>query len=251
MEKKLVKDYIENLKELNSASDKQVEYRPALLYCPKLDNLVFMLKSVSQKMKVSNIYLYIVEKNDKIMKEKFAKMSPEERIQFVLDNLHNFYVYPDVAIGNMSNYIDKLDWSDLLSNTINRLSILKVHQYFRRFGLAKELIKELRSDTLNNGYSTIVGKMSPLDNFDVNDEKYIKRTEEITKIKPELILKNSVNLHSLAQIYQHLGFIVAENYDKNRIITMSLGKHSVLDKDRYPEEFTDFNFHNTTDILVR
>ena len=251
MSKELVKDYIEKLKYLNGRSVKEAEYRPNLFYCPKLDEMVFMKKGVNERMKVSNIYLYMMEKHPKIANEKLSQMTEEERKDFILNNLQNYYVYPELAIGSMSNFIDKVDWSDENSDTINKLSILKVHQYFRQCGLAKELIKELRSATINNGYSCIIGRMSPLDNFDLTDSIYIKKSYDLSLINPSLTAKDSVDLHDLAQVYKHLGFIVPEDYILDKRIKMPLGKHSILDKDHYPDSYTDFKHHRTTEILVR
>lgn len=251
MEKEIVKDYIEKLKCLNSRSVKEAEYRPNLFYCKKLDEMVFMQKGVNPRLKVSNIYLYIMQKKSKIANERLSQMTPEERRDFILNNLHNYYVYPDVSIANMCNFIDKVDWDDKTSPYFNKLSILKVNQYFRKKGLARELIKELRSDTLNNGYPYIMGKMSPLDNFDLTDSTYIKSCYDISQIKKDLTLQNSVDLHALAQIYQHLGFIVPEEYMINKTIKMPIAKHNILDKDHYPESYTAYAMQPTTEILVR
>jgi len=249
VKKELVKNYIEAIKETNYKANGQ-QLRPNLFYSKKLDEMIFMQKGVDFRLKVSNIYLYIMEKKSNIAREQLSMMTPEERKNFILNNLHNYYIYPEVSIANMCNFIDKADWNYEDSEDFNKLSILKVNQYFRRLGLAGELIKELKSDTLNNGYTSIIGKMSPLDNFDLTDSTYIKNTFEISRIKKDLLLQNSVDIHALAKIYQHLGFIVPEDYMLDKTIKMPVAKHNIQEKDHYPATFTSYKLQ-PFEILVR
>lgn len=239
MKKELVKDYIEHLHNISSqSSDRQI--RPNLFYSPKLDEMVFMEKNVGTRLKVSNIYLYLMEKKSCIANVKLSTMSDKERKDFVINNLHNYNVYTEVPIANMSSLKDRVNWLDESTPFINKLSILKVNQYFRKCGLAHELIKELKSESLHNGLPEIRGKMAPLDNVDMTDPTYINNCFKLSEISKDLVLQDTVDLHALVKIYQHLGFIVPEDYILDHTIKMPVAKHSIPQKDQYPASYTSY-----------
>lgn len=259
MEKvELVKDYIDRITEQNkkdyaTSRKKLVETRPNFFYVPKLNEMMLMQKNVTVRAKISDVELYILKRDKKLNKIDLSTLSPAQRKEYFMDNLQNYTAYTDSPVGTRLNLIDKLDYVNLLSPTINHLSVLKVHHYYRGLGLASEMINELKNETITNGYDLITAKMSPLDNFNFGDPEYQKLTEEIHKISPERPTSDPVRIDSLANIYKKMGFKVNSNYrlKDNRDISMDVMASDIKKKEKYPEYYGEFLFHDKTDILVR
>lgn len=222
--KELVKDYIERIKFQNNEKGRLVEFRPCFFYCPKLDEMLLMQKQIHPYSKVSNIYIYTMLKKDAINNIKLSKMSPIERQEFFKTHMDDFYIYSDDHIARMSSYIQTHDdFNFLLPEKVNRLSVLDVDSIYRKKGIAKELITELKSETINNNLHKITARMSPLDSY-------------------------NVTLDDLAIIYKHLGFDVSYTYYKEKDIKMNL---NTLPKTPYPTSFTNYDFKGDTQVLIR
>ncbi len=257
MEKvELVQDYIEritaqNKKDYATSRKKLVETRPNFFYVPKLNEMMLMQKNVTVRAKISDVELYILKRDKKLNNVDLSTLSPEQRKEYFMENLKNYTAYTDSPVGTRLNLIDKMDYINLLSPTINHLSVLKVHHYYRGLGLAREMINELKNETTTNGYDIITAKMSPLDNFNFGDPDYQKLTERVHQISPERPTSDPVRIDSLANIYKKLGFKVNSNYrlKDNRNISMEVNQDDI--KNKYPEYYGEFYFHDKTDILVR
>jgi len=224
--KELVKDYLERIKLENSSHGRIVEIRPNFFYFPRLNEMLLMHKQVTVRAEVSNIYLYFMQKKDSISNVNLSKMSPIERKDFFLNHLNDYFIYSEDEIAHMANYIDPYNYNNTPNVKANKLSILEVDKDFRGKGLAKELITELKSDTINNGISEITARMAPLDTY-------------------------NVSLDDLAVIYRHLGFNVNYGYMKDKNIKMLVNENSLPSKLAYPKEYTDYRFQNNPPILIR
>jgi len=250
MKKEIVKEYIEKVKEKN-AKKGRTETRPCFFFVPKLNEMMLMEKTVIPRAKVSDVYLKVLKRN-KHENYDLSKLPKSKRIQFFMENIEHFDVYPDVSVGTMLSYIDKFDYVDFLSPVVNHLSVLKVHPYYRGLGLSKELINELVNETAYYGYPLIKARMSALDyTINPNEEETKVLNEKIHLISPERQMSDKVDIHTLAQIYKSLGFNVSKNYVHDHDITMNVRYDQIKKKDRYPDNFLEFTFNNDTDILVR
>lgn len=222
--KEVVIDYIKRISEENKKKGRVVEYRPNFFYCPRIDEMILMDKQVVPHAEISSIYLYLMKKRDNIYGAKLSKMSPKEREEFFLSHIEDYFVYSDDDIGYMSNSVDEENDSKVLKE--NRLGILRVHEDFREKGLARTLITELKSDTINNNLDIITGRITPLD-------------------------RSKVSIHDLAMIYTRLGFVVPSDYIKNKNMYMNVYTNSVPKSLSYPPSYTEYKFHDKTDILVK
>ena len=250
MDKKLLKDYIENIKETN-ARQQISETRPGAIYVPGLDNMVLIKNVVNPKKDVSTTSLLYLEKKDSILGVKLHLMTPEQRKEFFLNNLDQFYVHDGVTLGYMMSYLESEIWGLPIAGVNNKLSMLKVHRYFRSLGLGKELITILKNQTAVNGARSIQAKISALDTICADDKKSIDFAKELMQIQKGIIEGKPADIHTLAQIYKSYGFDIPEDYINNPHIKMDSSKIIIPTSDKYPAEFTEYGYHKKTDIFVK
>ena len=244
------REYIEKVKEENSKKER-IEIRPNFFYVPKLNEMMLMEKIVTPRASVSNIQLYVMKK-DSHLKQDLSKLTKGQRIEYFMKNLRNYEIFDSQHVGTMLNYIDKLDYINYISPTINYLNVLKINPYYRGLGLSRELINELYNETALYGYPYIKAKMSPLDFTGVDDpQRQELINEEIKSFSPDREMSKMVDIHTLAKIYHSLGFYVEPDYEVNREIIMPVKYANIKKKDLYPEKYCEFDFHKNPDILVR
>jgi len=244
----IIKKYIENAKKFNTAEPGR-DKRISLTYNPKLHKILMVEKEqFTEAPFYSDTKVYeILERR---LARKLGKLSPEDRKQFILDHIEEFtFNHLSVAFlkTSVGSYLDEKTFKVIERSIL--LENIYTTPEMRNCGIGSMLINETKNEDLENNLESISGQIYPLDAKAYLKERKLDKINNYLAYNLGLLKKKShVDIQSLTQIYDKLGFDVYKVLYSD--LKMCSENNNFEEKDKLPSDIVTFSKKEHDDFFI-
>jgi len=246
-------EYIEETKKDNTKT-KSSDIRLSFFRLKKLNEIMLLKKSVSCgsfDFKTSSSLVRPLIINKPLTHIDLRLLSPKEIEYIINDNIDSILInrYSPSEIGTLETRISGM----YNEEKILFLDCITVDPKYRNYGLAAELINDLKNSAVNNNFHTIRGEIMPLDHkgfiYYGHHTPLIYQLINYLSYKTDRLKEKSfIDFKALCKIYKKLGFDIDK---ENHSISMNVDNTSITPDKKLPNEFTHFDKNNETLIIYK